>query len=168
MFKNSINKSREHFWLGVYFKFLIFVFSNYIYLIFHFPNFRAQFAENRSIFNTPNPRLMNVTLLKETKDGRHHRSTKKKKLSRNMSINEEGKALSHHLGISYYVNLLGCLCSNGFQLREHSHMTSDVFGYFWPTYPNQILYYISLFSIKSDDAWLTYLPKNLTSYVNAT
>jgi len=50
---------------------------------------KAQFAENRSIFNTPNPRLMNVTLLKETKDGRHHRSTKKKKLSRNQSINDE-------------------------------------------------------------------------------
>ena len=63
------------------------------YQIFHFPNFRAQFAENRSIFNTPNPRLMNVTLMKETKDGRHHRSTKKKKLSRNMSMNDEGKAL---------------------------------------------------------------------------
>ena len=64
--------------------------SNYIP---DFPNFRAQFAENRSIFNTPNPRLMNVTLMKETKDGRHHRSTKKKKLSRNMSMNDEGKAL---------------------------------------------------------------------------
>ena len=37
------------------------------------------------------------------------------------------------------------------------------FGYFWPTYPNQILYYISLFSkIRCS---LTYLPKNLTSYV---
>ena len=34
-------------------------------------------------------------------------------------------------------------------IREHSHMTSDVFGLFLtclPTYPNQILYYISLFS----------------------
>ena len=28
---------------------------------------RAQFQENRSIFNTPNPRLMNVSLLKERK-----------------------------------------------------------------------------------------------------
>ena len=28
---------------------------------------RAQFAENRSIFNTPNPRLMNVSLLKDSK-----------------------------------------------------------------------------------------------------
>lgn len=28
---------------------------------------RAQFQENRSIFNTPNPRLMNVSLLKESK-----------------------------------------------------------------------------------------------------
>ena len=34
-----------------------------------------------------------------------------------------------------------------------------------PTYPNQILYYISLCS---KIRWcLTYLPKNLTSYVNA-
>ena len=39
---------------------------------------------------------------------------------------------------------------------KHSHMTKDVFGYFWPTYPNQILYYISLFSkIRCS---LTYLP----------
>ena len=27
-------------------------------------NFRAQFQENRSIFNTPNPRLMNASLTK--------------------------------------------------------------------------------------------------------
>ena len=48
-------------------------------------------------------------------------------------------------------------------------MTSDVFWafltYLPSTYPNQILYYISLFSkIRCS---LTYLPKNLTSYVNS-
>ena len=48
-------------------------------------------------------------------------------------------------------------------LREHSHMTSDIFDL--PTYPNQMFYYISLFSkIRCS---LTYLPKYLTSYVNA-
>ena len=50
----------------------------------------------------------------------------------------------------------------------HILMTSDVFWTFLtylPTYPNQILYYISLFSkIRFS---LTYLPKYLTSYVNA-
>ena len=41
-------------------------------------------------------------------------------------------------------------------LGGHSHMTSDVLGYFWPTYPNQTIYYISLFSkIRCS---LTYLP----------
>ena len=35
-----------------------------VFLLLHC---RAQFAENRSIFNTPNPRLMNVSLLKESK-----------------------------------------------------------------------------------------------------
>ena len=34
-----------------------FLFTKVIY-------FRAQFAENRSIFNTPNPRLMNVSMVK--------------------------------------------------------------------------------------------------------
>ena len=52
-------------------------------------------------------------------------------------------------------------------LREHSHMTSDVFWVlltYLPTYPNQILYYINLFSkIRCKP---TYLPKNMTSYVN--
>ena len=51
---------------------------------------------------------------------------------------------------------------------KHSLMTSDVFGIFLtylPTYPNQILYYVRLFSkIRFS---LTYLLKNLTSYVNA-
>lgn len=32
-----------------------------------FPSFRARFQENRTIFNTPNPRLMNVSLLKGSK-----------------------------------------------------------------------------------------------------
>ena len=51
-----------------------------------------------------------------------------------------------------------------FNLREHSHMTSDVSGVFL-TNPNKILYCISLFSkIRYS---LTYLPQNLTSYVNA-
>ena len=44
-------------------------------------------------------------------------------------------------------------------IREHSHMTSDVFGAFLTyllTYPNQMVYYIGLFSkIRSS---LTYLP----------
>ncbi len=31
------------------------------------PLFRAQFRENRTIFNTPNPRLMNVSLMKDSK-----------------------------------------------------------------------------------------------------
>lgn len=48
---------------------------------------KAQFAENRSIFNTANPRLMNVSLLKDTKG--HHPSTKKKKMTRNASTNDE-------------------------------------------------------------------------------
>ena len=51
-----------------------------------------------------------------------------------------------------------------------SHMTSDFLGNFWPTtYPNQILYYISLSSkIRCSLTYLPkYLPKNLTSYVNA-
>lgn len=48
---------------------------------------KAQFAENRSIFNTANPRLMNVSLLKDNKG--HHPSTKKKKMTRNVSINDE-------------------------------------------------------------------------------
>jgi len=53
---------------------------------------KAQFAENRSIFNTPNPRLMNVSLLKDKKDGgggnqgNLHHSTRKKKLTRNVSV----------------------------------------------------------------------------------
>ena len=44
-------------------------------------------------------------------------------------------------------------------LREHSHMTSDVLGAFLTylhTYPNQILYFISLFS--KIRYTLTYLP----------
>ena len=52
--------------------------------------------------------------------------------------------------------------------RGHLHMMSDVFWAFLtylPTYPNQILYHISLF-IKIR-CILTYLPKNLTSFVNA-
>ena len=41
-------------------------------------------------------------------------------------------------------------------VRDPWYMTSDFFGYFWPTYPNQILYYISLCSkIRCN---LTYLP----------
>ena len=47
-------------------------------------------------------------------------------------------------------------------------MTSDdywVFLTYLPTYPNQILYYTNIFSkIRCS---LTYLPKNLTSYVNS-
>ena len=51
-------------------------------------------------------------------------------------------------------------------------MTSDVFGSIFdlPTYPNQIPYYIYAYLVKSDLADLPkskYLPKNLTSYVNA-
>ena len=38
---------------------------NLLSLVFLFS--RAQFQENRSIFNTPNPRLMNVSLLKDSK-----------------------------------------------------------------------------------------------------
>jgi len=47
---------------------------------------KAQFAENRSIFNTANPRLMNVSLLKDNKG--HHPSTKKKTIKRNQSIDD--------------------------------------------------------------------------------
>lgn len=32
--------------------------------------YRARFRENRTIFNTPNPRLMNASLLKA--DNKHH------------------------------------------------------------------------------------------------
>ena len=42
----------------------------YRFLVFppiFFSFYRAQFQENRSIFNTPNPRLMNVSLLKDSK-----------------------------------------------------------------------------------------------------
>ena len=50
--------------------------------------------------------------------------------------------------------------------REHSHMTSSrmFLRYFWTTYlPSSDTWYMSLFSkIKFS---LTYLPKNLTSYV---
>jgi len=49
---------------------------------------KAQFAENRSIFNTANPRLMNVSLLKDNKDNKRM-SAKKKKMTRNVSINDE-------------------------------------------------------------------------------
>ena len=54
-------------------------------------------------------------------------------------------------------------------LREHSHMTSDGFWIFLTYLPTLIrclmLYYISLFTkIRCS---LTYLPKSLTSYVNA-
>ena len=42
------------------------------------------------------------------------------------------------------------------------------FGYLVSKYHNKILYYISLcYLVKSDRAWPTYLPKNLTSYMNA-
>jgi len=47
---------------------------------------KAQFAENRSIFNTANPRLCNVSLLKDNKG--HHQSTKKKTIKRNQSIDD--------------------------------------------------------------------------------
>ena len=39
--------------------------------------FRAQFRENRSIFNTPNPRLMNVSLMKDSKFFGSRKSGKK-------------------------------------------------------------------------------------------
>ena len=49
-------------------------------------------------------------------------------------------------------------------------MTSDVLGAFLtylPTYPNQILYCLSLFSkIRCNTYLTTYLPINLMSYVN--
>ena len=35
--------------------------------IFFFDFFRARWRENRTIFNTPNPRLMNVSLLRDNK-----------------------------------------------------------------------------------------------------
>ena len=46
-------------------------------------------------------------------------------------------------------------------------MTSEGFGVFIPTYPNHILYYISLFcQIRCSLTYLsTYLPKNLASYI---
>lgn len=37
---------------------------NFINLLFHYS---ARWRENRTIFNTPNPRLMNVSLLRENK-----------------------------------------------------------------------------------------------------
>lgn len=37
------------------------------YIIFSFYFFRARWRENRTIFNTPNPRLMNVSLLRDSK-----------------------------------------------------------------------------------------------------
>ena len=44
-----------------------------------------------------------------------------------------------------------------------THIWRQMFwGYFWPTYPNQMLSYISLFS---KIRWPTYIPKNLTSYI---
>ena len=59
---------------------------------------------------------------------------------------------------------------NSFWLREHSHMTSDVFGWFFIYLPTLIRY----FSFTTQDylcskirCSFTYLPKDLTSYVNA-
>ena len=42
-----------------------------------------------------------------------------------------------------------------------------VFGYFWPMYPPNLIRQFTTYFVKSDAAWPTYLPKNLTSYVNA-
>ena len=53
-------------------------------------------------------------------------------------------------------------------VREHSHMTSNVFGSFLSYLPTLIRYLTTkAYLVKSDSAWPTYLPKNLTSYVNA-
>ena len=51
---------------------------------FFFP--RARFQENRSIFNTANPRLMNVSLMKDTKSAAQARSKKQRKSMRNTSM----------------------------------------------------------------------------------
>lgn len=55
---------------------------------------RARFQENRSIFNTPNPRLMNVSLLKEsgnvnTKQQPSQQSLSKKRKSRATSASQD-------------------------------------------------------------------------------
>ena len=47
---------------------------------------RARFQENRSIFNTANPRLMNVSLMKDTKSAAQARSKKQRKSMRNTSM----------------------------------------------------------------------------------
>lgn len=47
---------------------------------------KARFQENRSIFNTANPRLMNVSLMKDTKSAAQARSKKQRKSMRNTSM----------------------------------------------------------------------------------
>ena len=83
-----------------------------------------------------------------------------------MGLRQYWRKLSTSLFIPRAKTFLRDLChylkTYSFLLREHSHMTSDVFWVFLiylSTYPNQILYYMSLFSkiICSLTYLLTYL-----------
>lgn len=76
----------------------IFFVSKIIYFYSKFIN-RAQFAENRSIFNTPNPRLMNVSLLKDSKLFPNQRSQRSRRVSRVSSsvLNAAAVAAAGHL-----------------------------------------------------------------------
>ena len=56
--------------------------------------------------------------------------------------------------VENWISKIKCTIAKEY-LREHSHMTSDVFWAFFT--------YLTL----SDEAWPKYLPKNLTSDVNA-
>lgn len=61
---------------------------------------RARFQENRSIFNTANPRLMNVSLMKDTKSASQARSKKQRKSMRNTSMipSDHGSTLTNTAG----------------------------------------------------------------------
>ena len=51
--------------------------------------------------------------------------------------------------------------------KTNSHMTPDFLGIF--DLPTLIRYFTTnVYLVKTDAAWITYLPKNLTSYLNAT
>ena len=69
-----------------------------------FFSFRAQFTENRTIFNTPNPRLMNVSLLKESKlfssdrksrSGSHSGSRSTRRISSSVLMAASAAAAAH-------------------------------------------------------------------------
>eukprot|EP00093_Oithona_nana_P013290 13290.XXX_944445_942219_1 [CDS] Oithona nana genome sequencing. len=61
---------------------------------------KARFQENRSIFNTANPRLMNVSLMKDTKSASQARSKKQRKSMRNTSMipSDHGSTLTNTAG----------------------------------------------------------------------